>query len=1069
MTDNDRNASRPERPATKDQDPLLELTRLFNLDFNANGNSPARQPDTSANLTPRAQVGSQNDADLPFLEDHPQGTGSLDNARQTEDNARQTDNENASGNADLDFLPQDDNLGNGQQQHEPDLPFNELYDTPSFTPQARAPGTPIEPPAGFSGAEFDTLPDLPIGDEPSAPAYPTGQNYNNQTQNPPAAGNFGFSQEQTQHAPTNTNNLNNPRDIDNASFVSPENIAQPDNLQNFAHQRPQETSQNTNSYQTTSGNGRFPPLNQAQNRQNPVFDEMSFDKELENLLVNDPLPAFNEPNQPQQLNDAAQPRAPQINNNYNFASATQNDSSGSASQLGQPSGGSENFNRHVAETNSGVENNAKFSPAQWNGASPSSTSPENYYAGNAVKTTAPLPYTAPQNNQNSPENDFLNGDDPFGFDDVFSDNQHQNPPVAQTNSGSNTTQQPAAQSSDPFGLEDLSTDENIIVNPPVEQNQFQGASVDSDQSYPESAETVNEQPPLPPISPEPEPEFREHSEPQQQHAPGPRNQSTDQSSQNRSDYPAQPVEQNYNPEEHLAFSHEEQTAAENYPANTQQTARNLEENNSNLPPDVDTYKFADEIVEQTEPVDVPEIPYPAEENTPQSDALENEFADVFSVGNKQETPNTPKEQDDFFAEAYAQSGYNQKQNQFEQNPDVPQGQYGLQNSGNVYAEDNPAYAENEQTLIGTNAPFAEMQNQPRPKSLAKKLTVGGVALFIFLGGGYAAMKYFLPSQGDGASTVIHADNAPYKVQAEQTNTNNESQNNQDVYNQANGETDDKGNQEKLVDHSETPEDLTALNDAASYADSSNVEDAIAAASNQSVPTREVQSVVVNPDGTISPTTNSAPSQVEASGNNSEKSQSDNLANVQNGSKQSQSKAKASSEPEMSETDSELTKIINEDAQSNKDADNATSKDLSSSQNKLSGINTVSSPKPQQQAQPVETAEQTTQKPAAFPNTASTPLTKVEPKAAPITASVGAGGYYVQIASQPTQESATASMNKAKSLFGSLIGSLPLSIQPASIPGKGTYYRVRVQVGPRDNAVSLCEKIKSQNGSCFVGK
>lgn len=1068
MTDNDRNVPRPERPATKDQDPLLELTRLFNLDFNANGNSPARQPDENANSAPSPQAGSQNDGDLPFLENQPQDSGTLTNARQT-----------VSGNApvehdDLDFLPQDDNLDSGQQQHEPDLPFNELYDTPSFTPQARAPGTPVEPPSGFSDAEFDSLPDLPIGDEPSSPAYPSGPNYNDQTQNPPASGNYGFSPEQSQPAPTNANNINNTSGINNASIVNPENIAQPDNLQNFIPQRPLETPQTTNSYQTTSQNVENRPLYQQQNRQDPVFDEMSFDKELENLLVNDPLPTHDEPNQLQQLPEASGAQTPQTNNNYNFAAGSRNNLGGAALHLGQPSGGDENFNIHAAETNSGVANNAGFSPAHSNGANPANAYPENYYARNTPKTTAPLPYAPPQNNQNSPENDFLNGDDPFGFDDVFSNNQHQTPSTAQnlnqSNSGSTATQQPVSQSSDPFGLEDLSTGENIIVNPPAEQNQFQDASSDSDQSYPESAESVNEQSTLPPISQEREPQFTEHSEPQQQYAQLPEDQSSVQSIQNHSDYTAQPVEKNYNLDEQAVSPHEDQTAAGNYSAEAQHPTRNLDENNANLPPDVDTYKFADEIVEQTEPVDVPEIPYPAEETEPHGDALENEFADVFSVGNKQETPNTPKEQDDFFAEAYAQSGYNPKQNQFEQNADVSEEQYGLQNNGNIYAEDNQAYAENDQALIGANAPFAEIQNQSQPKSLAKKLTVGGVALFILLGGGYAAMKYFLPSHGDGASTVIHADNAPYKVQAEQTNTNNETQNNQDVYNQANGETDDKGNQEKLVDHSETPEDLTALNDAASYADSSNVEDAIAAASNQSVPTREVQSVVVNPDGSITPTTNSEPSLVEASANNSEKSPNNNQVNVKNGSKQSQSNAKTASEPEMSETDSELTKIINEDAQSNKDIDNGGSNNPDNSQNKLSGLNTVSSPKTQQQAQPVETAEETTQKPTALPNTVSTPLAKAEPKAAaPITTSVGSGSYYVQIASQPTQESATASMNKAKSLFGSLIGSLPLSIQPASIPGKGTYYRVRVQVGPRDNAVSLCEKIKSQNGSCFVGK
>ena len=100
----------------------------------------------------------------------------------------------------------------------------------------------------------------------------------------------------------------------------------------------------------------------------------------------------------------------------------------------------------------------------------------------------------------------------------------------------------------------------------------------------------------------------------------------------------------------------------------------------------------------------------------------------------------------------------------------------------------------------------------------------------------------------------------------------------------------------------------------------------------------------------------------------------------------------------------------------------------------------------------------------------TPTTTTQQPAKPVaTTSVGAGGYYVQIASQPTQESATAAMNKAKKQYGALFGSLPVNIQSAAIPGKGTYYRVRVQVGSRDSAINLCNRMKSQNGSCFVGK
>ncbi|MDD9334243.1 MAG: SPOR domain-containing protein, partial [Bartonella sp.] len=48
-----------------------------------------------------------------------------------------------------------------------------------------------------------------------------------------------------------------------------------------------------------------------------------------------------------------------------------------------------------------------------------------------------------------------------------------------------------------------------------------------------------------------------------------------------------------------------------------------------------------------------------------------------------------------------------------------------------------------------------------------------------------------------------------------------------------------------------------------------------------------------------------------------------------------------------------------------------------------------------------------------------------------------------------------------------IGPRPLNIQSALISGKGTYYRVRIQTQNRNEAINLCEDIKSSGGSCFI--
>ena len=67
MTDNNRNAFRPEGQAQQSNDPLLELTRLFNLDFNPNGNNDSNRPNNSesgADVTPAPETNGPDDAPI---------------------------------------------------------------------------------------------------------------------------------------------------------------------------------------------------------------------------------------------------------------------------------------------------------------------------------------------------------------------------------------------------------------------------------------------------------------------------------------------------------------------------------------------------------------------------------------------------------------------------------------------------------------------------------------------------------------------------------------------------------------------------------------------------------------------------------------------------------------------------------------------------------------------------------------------------------------------------------------------------------------------------------------------
>jgi hypothetical protein len=110
------------------------------------------------------------------------------------------------------------------------------------------------------------------------------------------------------------------------------------------------------------------------------------------------------------------------------------------------------------------------------------------------------------------------------------------------------------------------------------------------------------------------------------------------------------------------------------------------------------------------------------------------------------------------------------------------------------------------------------------------------------------------------------------------------------------------------------------------------------------------------------------------------------------------------------------------------------------------------------------ARPATEQPAAE-QTASTP--KVETPAPVQTTTVAPGSYVVQIASLPSEGEAQKSYNSLSGKFGSVIGGRGVDIKKAEIAGKGTYYRVRIPAGSKQEANELCARYKSAGGSCLV--
>lgn len=107
--------------------------------------------------------------------------------------------------------------------------------------------------------------------------------------------------------------------------------------------------------------------------------------------------------------------------------------------------------------------------------------------------------------------------------------------------------------------------------------------------------------------------------------------------------------------------------------------------------------------------------------------------------------------------------------------------------------------------------------------------------------------------------------------------------------------------------------------------------------------------------------------------------------------------------------------------------------------------------------------------AQTPAAPAAPAQPVEVASAATAPVANPGGFYVQIASQPTAEGAQASWQTLSNRYSSVLGGRSVDIQRADIPGKGVFHRVRIPAGERSEANALCERYKAAGGSCFVSR
>ncbi|WP_029057179.1 SPOR domain-containing protein [Stappia stellulata] len=81
--------------------------------------------------------------------------------------------------------------------------------------------------------------------------------------------------------------------------------------------------------------------------------------------------------------------------------------------------------------------------------------------------------------------------------------------------------------------------------------------------------------------------------------------------------------------------------------------------------------------------------------------------------------------------------------------------------------------------------------------------------------------------------------------------------------------------------------------------------------------------------------------------------------------------------------------------------------------------------------------------------------------------IPAGAYVVQVSSQRTQDQAQAAFDNLQRRYSGVLGGVTPVIQRADLGDRGTFYRVRIPSSSRDDAISLCERLKSAGGDCFV--
>ncbi|AOF90414.1 SPOR domain-containing protein [Sinorhizobium sp. RAC02] len=377
------------------------------------------------------------------------------------------------------------------------------------------------------------------------------------------------------------------------------------------------------------------------------------------------------------------------------------------------------------------------------------------------------------------------------------------------------------------------------------------------------------------------------------------------------------------------------------------------------------------------------------------------------------------------------------------------------------------------------------------------LIAASIAGLVLIGGGgvYAWSAFTSGSVGSGEPRVILADKEPVKVVPEEKGGKTVPNQDKAVYDRVAGDNASTPQQEQLVTSTEEPVDVvqrTLTPETLPFDGPEDGVEAVIAAENENrvlpgvdepatatadggnkplVSPRKVKTMIVKPDGTLvareeivtEPATETAQIDAKATGTTGTASgEAATNATLD---------ANASLRDEQGATDGQPRSALAEaaDAEVDDTAPVRTVKTTTIGATSTSTDGNTPVPVTRPIDQPVTVVGTVTEN----GNVRDTQTAEATPTQAQQTAeqtqvaAVAPGSYVIQIASLPSEAEAQKSYNSLSSKFGSVIGGRGVDIKKAEIPNKGTFFRVRIPAGSRDEANSLCSRYKSAGGSCLV--